>query len=210
MKRHGDRKAYFERRQKGSFQWSGKVGDKDAASQQQAGRETDSSDPGTPSTPLPPSGASPPQEQRTVRDLTHSAAKDAEPVPLGEHHQGSFGVYMAHKMDKLRHQVDGGVARLEGTSDLIASRLWLCGCSESIVAAVVPLYMYTEWVGRWPRLQVPGGHEGMPPRVPRASSRVNQRCSVCCEDVHTRARTKERERACTYGCGCGIRPLRQH
>ncbi|CAN0063470.1 unnamed protein product, partial [Hapterophycus canaliculatus] len=31
-------------------------------------------------------------------------------VPLGEHHKGSFGVYMAHKMDKLRRQGDGAVA----------------------------------------------------------------------------------------------------
>ncbi len=116
MKRHGDRKAYFEKRQTGSFQWSGKVGDRDAAaSQQQGGRDVDSSDPGTPAASISSPAASPPPEQRTVRDLTLSAAKDAEPVPVGEHHQGSFGVYMAHKMDKLRHQVDGGVARLEGT-----------------------------------------------------------------------------------------------
>lgn len=31
MKRHGDRKAHFERRQKLSLQWSGKVGDRDRA-----------------------------------------------------------------------------------------------------------------------------------------------------------------------------------
>lgn len=35
-------------------------------------------------------------------------------VPVGEHHEGSFGVYMAHKMEKLRDQVDGAVTRLEG------------------------------------------------------------------------------------------------
>lgn len=103
MKRHGDRKAYFERRQQSNLQWSGRVGDRDreaaaaagdAVSQLQVGRDIDSSDPGTPSMP--------------------SSSFTAEPVPVGEHHQGSFGVYMAHKMDKLRHQVDGAVRRLEG------------------------------------------------------------------------------------------------
>eukprot|EP00752_Nemacystus_decipiens_P004206 g3844.t1 len=130
MKRHSDRKAYFEQRQQNNFRWSGRVGDRDraaappaatsaaavddAASQQQVGRDIDSSDPGTPSMPSPPPAGSPVLQQRTVRDVVRSAASDDDPVPVGEHHQGSFGVYMAHKIDKLRHQVDGAVRRLEG------------------------------------------------------------------------------------------------
>lgn len=129
MKRHSDRKAHFERRQQNNLQWSGRVGDRDrsaaaaaataatagdAASQQQVGRDVDSSDPGTPSMPSPSPTGSPALQQRTVRDVVRSAASDGGPVPVGEHHQGSFGVYMAHKMDKLRHQVDGAVRRVEG------------------------------------------------------------------------------------------------
>ena len=48
-----------------------------------------------------------------ARDVQGSARK-GRLVPVGEHHEGSFGVYMAHKMEKLRDQVDGAVARLEG------------------------------------------------------------------------------------------------
>lgn len=125
MKRHGDRKAYLRERGKSSFQWSGRVGDR--ASQQQ--RNADSSDDmGTPLleslTPIAgiKDGASPSQEPKTVLSLMASPAQDAggtagkrRLVTVGEHHEGSMGVYMAHKMDKLRHQVDGAVARLEGT-----------------------------------------------------------------------------------------------
>ncbi|CAM9675855.1 unnamed protein product [Scytosiphon promiscuus] len=136
MKRHGDRKAHFERRQKGSFQWSGRVADRDkppAAAAAAAANDADSAGSGsasggeagcqgnqalrdvrTPSTPGDSQAASPVSEQRTVRDLTHSASKGDGAVPLGEHHKGSFGVYMAHKMDKLRRQGNGAVARLEG------------------------------------------------------------------------------------------------
>ncbi|CAM9559652.1 unnamed protein product [Ectocarpus sp. 4 AP-2014] len=130
MKRHGDRKAYFERRQQhSSLQWSGRVGDKDraapaaAAAAATAGDGTDASqglpdsnDAGTPaSSSASREARSPSSEQRTVRDLTRSVAKDDDgPVPVGEHHQGSFGVYMSHKMDKLRRQVDGAVPRLQG------------------------------------------------------------------------------------------------
>ena len=140
MKRHSDRKAYFEPRQRNNLQWSGRVGDRDrdgaaaaaaaaapttgdAASQHQVGRDVDSSDPGTPSMPSPSPAGSPALQQRTVRDVVRSAASDDGPVPVGEHHQGSFGVYMAHKMDKLRHQVDGAVRRLEGV--LLLSMPWL-------------------------------------------------------------------------------------
>lgn len=42
------------------------------------------------------------------------ASKTGRLVPLGEHHAGSFRVYMSHKMEKLRNQVDGAVARREG------------------------------------------------------------------------------------------------
>ncbi|CAM9230361.1 unnamed protein product, partial [Sphacelaria rigidula] len=35
-------------------------------------------------------------------------------VALGEHHEGSFGIYMAHKISKLRQQTDGTVPRLQG------------------------------------------------------------------------------------------------
>ncbi|CAM9486846.1 unnamed protein product, partial [Ectocarpus sp. 13 AM-2016] len=129
MKRHGDRKAYFERRQQhSSLQWSGRVGDKDraaaAAAAAAAGDGTDTSqglpdsnDTGTPASPSASREArSPSSEQRTVRDLTRSVAKDDDgPVPVGEHHQGSMGVYMSHKMDKLRRQVDGTVPRLQGS-----------------------------------------------------------------------------------------------
>lgn len=48
-----------------------------------------------------------------ARDRQGSARR-GRLVPVGEHHEGSFGVYMAHKMEKLRDQVDGAVARLEG------------------------------------------------------------------------------------------------
>lgn len=150
MKRHSDRKAYFERRQQNNLQWSGRVGDRDraaaaaataaagdAASQQQVGRDVDSSDPGTPSMPSPSSAASPVLQQRTVRDVVQSGASGDEPVAVGEHHQGSFGVYMAHKMDKLRHQVDGAVRRLEGM--LLPCVPWLRVQQEYAAAALVSL-----------------------------------------------------------------------
>lgn len=149
MKRHSDRKAHFERRQQNNLQWSGRVGDRDraaaaaataatatagdaASQQQQAGRDIDSSDPGTPSMATPSSAAaSPVPQQKTVRNLVRGAASDDGPVPVGEHHQGSFGVYMAHKMDKLRHQVDGAVRRLEGM--LLCCRCPGCGCSKGML-----------------------------------------------------------------------------
>lgn len=50
-------------------------------------------------------------------ELSH-CVDDAEmagrAVAVGEHHEGSFGIYMAHKMSKLRQQTDGAVARLAG------------------------------------------------------------------------------------------------
>lgn len=122
MKRHGDRKAYLRDKGKNSLQWSGRVGDRDAnasqqrevlvGSQQQDSLGTPLSDPLTPS-----ASASPPN---TARSLVGGGSAEQDGggkgrlVPVGEHHEGSFGVYMAHKMDKLRHQVDGAVARLEG------------------------------------------------------------------------------------------------
>lgn len=61
MKRHGDRKAFFERRQKANLQWSCKVGDRDRATTAAATSspdnaaspgEGDSGDLGTPATPI--------------------------------------------------------------------------------------------------------------------------------------------------------------
>lgn len=75
----------------------------------------------TSSTPRDEASPRPEKEQRTPVSLSSSPAKDGPGsarkgrlVPVGEHHEGSFGVYMAHKMEKLRDQVDGAVARLGG------------------------------------------------------------------------------------------------
>lgn len=137
MKRHGDRKAYLREKGKNNLQWSGRVGDRDAtaaaASQQQppqhhevaASQVASQQQQGWVGTPLsnpftPSSSASPPNTARSLvgggsSEQNRGGNKRSRLVPVGEHHEGSFGVYMAHKMDKLRHQVDGAVARLEGT-----------------------------------------------------------------------------------------------
>lgn len=76
-------------------------------------------------TSTPTGGASPrPEKEQSTPVLSlsdSSPARDGQGserkgrlVPVGAHHEGSFGVYMAHKMEKLRDQVDGAVARLEG------------------------------------------------------------------------------------------------
>ena len=81
-----------------------------------------------PNTQTPRSGASPRSEkdQGTPVLSLSSSPSDGKGngkgrlVPVGEHHEGSFGVYMAHKMEKLRDQVDGAVARLQG--EIVALR----------------------------------------------------------------------------------------
>ena len=144
MRRHSDRKAYLEQRERHSLQWSSRTRDGDRDPLSNDGKESSRDDaedgatfasqerhphhhhPGTllSDTPTPAGGASPQpeNEQRTpVLNLPNSPARDVQGsarkgrlVPVGEHHEGSFGVYMAHKMEKLRDQVDGAVARLEG------------------------------------------------------------------------------------------------
>ena len=89
-------------------------------------------------TSTPAGGASPrpEKEQGTpVLSLSNSPASDRQRsarrgrlVPVGEHHEGSFGVYMAHKMEKLRDQVDSAVARLEGE---VVSRIGFAGCGSA-------------------------------------------------------------------------------
>ncbi|CAN0180890.1 unnamed protein product, partial [Discosporangium mesarthrocarpum] len=49
-----------------------------------------------------------------VRDDGGTGGGEGRAVPVGMHHEGSFGVYMAHKIDKLRQQMGGTVPRLEG------------------------------------------------------------------------------------------------
>lgn len=141
MKRHSDGKAYIDgTREYKKLEWGGRVGDRgdgdrnnrnmasaSAAKQGEVAtsQHRDSSDSGTPllSSMLTPNTGEIYHKDESVMlsiaSSTSSAGKDAARggrlVKVGEHHEGSFGVYMAHKIDKLRSQVDGTVTRLEGT-----------------------------------------------------------------------------------------------
>lgn len=117
MKRHSDPKALLRDRGNSSFKWGSRVGDRPP---RHASKIT--SDPETPFGKESPSikSASENEEEKTIRTLLEGdggAGTDVlggKFVPLGEHHDGSFGVYMAHKISKLRQQTNGAVGRLEG------------------------------------------------------------------------------------------------
>lgn len=139
MKRHSDRQAFLKESQPKNLNWSGRVGDRDvklaaaAAAQEQqrcadsklASQHSDLTANDFRSTRLlseapSPLSAAGSQEQRPVRTLVSSSSnphleqRAGRIVAEGEHHEGRMGVYMAHKISKLRSQTDGAVPRLEG------------------------------------------------------------------------------------------------
>lgn len=138
MKRHSDRSAFLNKRGKGNLRWSGRGMDRDRNPQSterayvsQGHQSSDQSSPSVSErlTSRSISGASQPQQEKSPKlgecvgaeYGTESASKTGRLVPLGEHHSGSFRVYMSHKMEKLRNQIDGAVARREGIIQQLVS-----------------------------------------------------------------------------------------
>lgn len=136
MKRHSDRSAFLKERGKSNLRWSGRVIDRDHNPQPIEGAYASqghhSSDRSSPSVPerlnsRSTSGVLQPQQEKSpklgenveAKYGAESASKTGRLVPLGAHHAGSFRVYMSHKMEKLRNQLDGAVGRREGIIQLL-------------------------------------------------------------------------------------------
>ena len=130
MQRRSNRSAILEEKRKSNLRWSGRVEDRDRdrelAERIRSSQEHSVSDQGSPSISecLAAGSADGSQLQREIsatrgdpqgaEDSAEKAAGNGRLVPLGAHHEGSFRVYMSHKMEKLRNQVGGGVSLRAG------------------------------------------------------------------------------------------------
>lgn len=148
MKRHGDPEALLRKRRDTNLKWGGRVGDRVSQVTEATNKSC------TPETSI--TEGNLPQDsdaswksakggmlslldggeggERNAPDVTTGRL-----VPVGEHHEGSFGVYMAHKINKLRQQTDGTVTRYEGNRKRQLTSLRSCSpAMRTILALLMP------------------------------------------------------------------------
>lgn len=124
MKRHSDPKAFLRERRGGDFRWGGRIGDRPPEERESSQRSSNAETPSPKESLEVNTQAAPEVSQREAMTATAvlrdtggggPEARAGRLIPVGEHHEGSFSVYMAHKISKLRQQTDGRVAPLQGT-----------------------------------------------------------------------------------------------